>query len=825
MSIAHDHTRRLVWLVWLMVFCLSAISQAAGPPPLGFIPFTGNFSENFNTLPATGTNGTTQSSLSALANNGWYLGLTNRNFNNSGALAKSGIYSSSFSVTNPQTVTFSTGSQAGSTTNPPGQAFQWGIAGTNTVSDRAIGLAITSADGAIEARFANQTSEVIRSLNIKYDGEQWRQSGTQVPSSPAAANDRLRFAFSYDGLNYTPVSSLDFIAPKNLVTTAAALDGNATANRVSNITTTLTGLKIQPNQNFYLRWYDQNQSGTEQGKAIDNVSVQATKLGALPAFNNQLVARGYGQAAGLPTGVSYGSAFSFQLNQAGQVLLFSSINGPGITTSSQHGIFVGTPGNMQLALQSGGVYPGATADDRFVKFEGPILFSDQGEIGFRAEIEANYGAHLRRYTAWYGAPNQLRLITEAGGPVPGIPNTTFYLSTFGNAQAPLRAVTPNGALLIPGDLVGPTITADNDTAFWYGKPNNLQLVLRKGDPAPGTPAGVTFGYSSGTSFPFSQMVINPQGRLAFLSSIVGPGVTTSNEQGIWSGLPGALQLIAREGNPAVGAAAGVVYDRLEQRPMINRLGQVSFAGFMSGTGVTTANSQGLWLAQPNGTTQLVVRNGSAAPGLPAGYTMTGIYGSGSASGFTAYLSDQGQLAFVADVTGPDIPQNTGSSPTALFLGSPGNIKAIALTGTQIMDAEPGFVFHSFATDELTMNATGLLVFRAVAIRNQSESYAALYVYDGENIHQIARTGVQVETGLNIMETITDLSLRSLDRNYGHSEGYGSTFNDNGQLLYEATFSSSGTAIFLVTIPEPSSWLVLIGVLGCCLLIRHGICRA
>jgi hypothetical protein len=68
---------------------------------------------------------------------------------------------------------------------------------------------------------------------------------------------------------------LDFVTPNASDTAASALDGNLLANRVSGIAASITGISFQNTQELWIRWADADNTGTDHGIAIDNVSVTA----------------------------------------------------------------------------------------------------------------------------------------------------------------------------------------------------------------------------------------------------------------------------------------------------------------------------------------------------------------------------------------------------------------------------------------------------------------------------------------------------------------------------------------------------------------------
>ena len=100
----------------------------------------------------------------------------------------------------------------------------------------------------------------------------------------------------------------------------------------------------------------------------------------------------------------------------------------------------------------------------------------------------------------------------------------------------------------------------------------------------------------------------------------------------------AVQTIALRGaSPSGGEAATFQSFSL---PSLNNRGQVAFAAQLAGDAVTTGNDTGYWIAK-SGAFHPVVREGAAAPGLPAGSVFGNV-----ATLFTAQvpLNDAGDIA-------------------------------------------------------------------------------------------------------------------------------------------------------------------------------------
>jgi predicted extracellular nuclease len=159
-----------------------------------------------------------------------------------------------------------------------GALYSYGVAGTNPITDRALGSVSSGTPVTIfyAVRFANNTGAPVGSLAIAYNGEQWRNGGN-------ATAQKLTFEYqvaapaTITGANnpttgWIGFPSLDFTGPIATVT-AGALDGNAAANRTA-LSATLTFLiPVAAGQEIWLRWRDINDTGNDHGLAIDDLSV------------------------------------------------------------------------------------------------------------------------------------------------------------------------------------------------------------------------------------------------------------------------------------------------------------------------------------------------------------------------------------------------------------------------------------------------------------------------------------------------------------------------------------------------------------------------
>ncbi|MEG4993174.1 CARDB domain-containing protein [Microcoleus sp. B4-D1] len=188
----------------------------------------------------------------------------------------------------------------------------------------------------------NTTGSTINSLNVSFNGEQWRNNGNAT-AQPMVLEYGLGATF--DSVTWTvPGGNFDWTSPV-ATTTAAAVDGNV-AGQVAGRGGALTGLNWANNNTLWFRWVERNDSGNDHGLAIDDFSLSLpaqpdlTITSSAPAnatvstpfdYTLTLTNSGTGNATGvsaqftLPGGVTYNSASGtgFTATQAAGVVTFS----------------------------------------------------------------------------------------------------------------------------------------------------------------------------------------------------------------------------------------------------------------------------------------------------------------------------------------------------------------------------------------------------------------------------------------------------------------------------------------------------------------------
>ncbi len=209
----------------------------------------GTYSQNFDSLASSGSSNpwTDNSTLP-----GWYA-------------SKGGNVATTYS--------------AGSGTGSAGNLYSFGTNGANSASDRSLGSVASAGNAyAYGIRFFNDTKFAQTNITVSYTGEQWRSAiGAGAVTNTLAfsyqiAEVPLTDADAGNSQSWTGYRPLDFISPIVMVS-GGALDGNDSANRQVFTGIVLTGAVVQPGEEIFLRWRDLDDSGSDAGLAVDDLSV------------------------------------------------------------------------------------------------------------------------------------------------------------------------------------------------------------------------------------------------------------------------------------------------------------------------------------------------------------------------------------------------------------------------------------------------------------------------------------------------------------------------------------------------------------------------
>ena len=484
--------------------------------------------------------------------------------------------------------------------------------------------------------------------------------------------------------------------------------------------------------------------------------------------------------------------------------------------------------SFQAVTLSGQAAPGVPG--RFFSFYYPPAISNSGRVAFAGWLT---GVTSNDEGLWSGLPGSIQLVAREGVLAPG---TSAVFA--GGWLFPW--VNSSGVVAFSAAL-GSGANSTNNTGIWAGTPGALSIVARAGNPAPGTPAGVVF--SGGMQ---NWLMLNDAGAVVFRANLTGPGVDSSNDAGIWAGAPGALQLVAREGDvapgtggvfdlfnyqfeanplPVINAAGdvvfsghctsgrgiwrwsggvlellaltntaapgtGVLYEYLHD-PWMNASGQVAFGASLMGEGVDFTNNSGIWSGVP-GAVGLVVRKGSAAPGAGGRNLIL----NGTNVGLIS-IQDDGAITFVSGLVYTD---GTPAPGTGIWrYADAGGGSAMVLPETPapgLSGVNIGSVSFFGPHPSASMPFMSYLSGTGVNAGNDE----SLWLKDvGSTPLLIVRAGDPFDVGGGDMRTINgDYIHASLNG------GQGRCYNPNRQMAIGLGFSGGTAGIFTANVPLPTS---------------------
>ena len=297
-----------------------------------------------------------------------------------------------------------------------------------------------------------------------------------------------------------------------------------------------------------------------------------------------------------------------------------------------------------------------------------LVLNDAGQTAFYSYLTGGVASY--RSGIWSEGSGSLALVAHDVSQAAGTPSGVNYL--FG-----LNGLVLNnaGQTAFYADL---TDSYSYD-GIWSEGSGSLALVARSGSQAAGTPSGVNYN-----GFTLHGPKLNDAGQIAFKAGLTGPGVDSTNRDGIWSEGSGSLTLVARSGDHAPGTPSGVTYNSLASvmSPALNNAGQTAFRAFLTGSGVDITNSSGIW-SEGSGNLALVARLGSQAPGTPSGVN----YGTFS----DPVLNNAGQTAFFANLSGTGVDS---TNDQGIWSERSGSLALVARAGSQAPGTPSGVSYGS-----------------------------------------------------------------------------------------------------------------------------------
>lgn len=365
-----------------------------------------------------------------------------------------------------------------------------------------------------------------------------------------------------------------------------------------------------------------------------------------------------------------------RISPQGGILMFgSTLAGTGVTTTNDTCIFYGPVGALQVLVREGELAPsgGATFFGNISGAQNATALNSGGTAVVKVKLTGG-DAGATNDDAWLiGTPGNLNWMCREGDPLLGGAVAVGTLDGF-RAQ-----IDEAGRVLFAQPLsqtlgTSPAVMANDATLMLYTPGQGLSIVIREGDPAPGS-GGCSYGSIASSSGFSNHGFSRTTGQVVITNSMTGGDVTgNTNDTAIFAGtIAGSFSRVARESEAAPTGVSGEIYQVLFTNGVaqINESGTVCFVaqlGPVGNPGLTTFNDVAIFLAKPPyglGDVQMILREGQSVAGLPAGWVIGNTNGGGmTSSGTTLMLNERDTvLVSVAGV----------GDPTAATWGVPAQI--------------------------------------------------------------------------------------------------------------------------------------------------------
>lgn len=343
-------------------------------------------------------------------------------------------------------------------------------------------------------------------------------------------------------------------------------------------------------------------------------------------------------------------------NDVGAVAFGGSLAGDGVTTDNDWAVFANSGGALEIVAREGSDAPGLGTGVEFSDFDvfaipGATALNRTGTVLFNGPLRGA-GIDLTNNRAlWLSRSGTPELIARSGPAGPG-PNLGGGLVFSSFRDFTLNSQDEFAFLAI---LDGPGVNLSNRWGIWSNLTGTLQALVRTGDP------GISANLDPATKFiEVGAPALNAKGEVAFRGVATGPGIDGGFGEGIWTCADGVTRAVAlgRSNVPALspGLGGGITFFSVSD-PAMNASGDLVFQATLTGSGITGANDQSLWLWS-RGQLTMLLREGDFYDLDPDplvenlqqidGFSVA--TGSGGEDGRQLGLNDRGQFAAVVSFT-------------------------------------------------------------------------------------------------------------------------------------------------------------------------------
>ncbi len=514
--------------------------------------------------------------------------------------------------------------------------------GTSNATDRSIGALSTSTTHNFGVRIKNNSTVAIASLDIAFNGEQWRQNSTaqtlvfdyQISSSAIT---------SLTGGTWTTASTFDYTG--TVTGTAGPLDGNLSANRTAK-SGTLT-VSVPAGSEIFLRWTKSGSSSS--GLAIDDLSITAKSAGITSATSGN-----WADGSTWVGGVAPTSSQNAIIASGHTVTVASAVTRNSGTTTTVVGTLAAgatytnngtTTVNGTFQINAGG-YADGTAN---------LTYGTSGTLVFNHSPNGVYGVSGGSY--WPATNGPVNVTLNANSPI----NLGFARTVTGTFSTS-AALTGASNLTINGTNQINSTSASFDSAVVYG-------------------ASSTLVYNSGSTFYRGNEWNNSPNNVTLQNS------TTLNYPNGWGAITRTLN-----GNLSVGTGSALYMDWGSPSPGVGTLtvkgnvlanGNISLGNQSGGDLVIGGNFTNIATFNANG--RKVTFNGSTSQSITGATTFAYLeYNSTTGTNVLTVNNDitvSNELRFTTGLVSLASGVNVNIANNASIVATSGNFNSASTNGT------------------------------------------------------------------------------------------------------------------------------------------------
>ena len=350
-------------------------------------------------------------------------------------------------------------------------------------------------------------------------------------------------------------------------------------------------------------------------------------------------------APGMPIGANFGGWLEQYLNDAGAVVIRATTKSGGVAPGNDEGAWTDSTGVLSLIAREGdpvlGGAPGEVFASTFINSRlsnaGTTLLNANATLtgtpafnellcladdGASVTVAAREGPDFDYVSPGFGIDEtQTRgcfnaRLSAAGGGTPSTDTGIWNIdASSGTYTEVVREGFNLGGTTVMGQVTGRVVGSRTGNVAYNASLNGVPLnagsaIFTQEATAPGSPLMIV---QKGASAPggglfntFLGESLNPAGSIVFEASLAGAGVTTADNEGLYTNFGGTLKLVLRKGDTVDGGQLL----RIDRHWLLTD-GTVIAQGLLTGAGVTAANDGIVIRVTPAGTASALLREGQS----------------------------------------------------------------------------------------------------------------------------------------------------------------------------------------------------------------------